>query len=93
MNLWHNHNILNCCLSAVTETIKGKMMDILEKFMHPTDETAEQIKSALTSSAGDYEAVPVDQLIDSSMENQLTQVHKVTMKVKGFCHLLSILCV
>ncbi|GFG32724.1 hypothetical protein Cfor_12294, partial [Coptotermes formosanus] len=65
------------------ETIKGKMMDILEKFMHPTDETAEQIKSALTSSAGDYEAVPVDQLIDSSMENQLTQVHKVTMKVKA----------
>lgn len=65
------------------ETIKGKMMDMLEKFMHPTDEIAEKIKSALTSSSGDYEAVPVDQLIDSSIENQPTQVHKVTMKIKA----------
>jgi hypothetical protein len=88
---WHSRNILNSCLSTVTETIKGKMMDMLEKFMHPTDEIAEKIKSALTSSSGDYEAVPVDQLIDSSIENQPTQVHKVTMKIKGFSHLLSIL--
>lgn len=59
-------------------------MDMLEKFVHPTDETAEKIRSALTSSTGDYEAVPVDQLIDSNIDSQPTQAHKVTIKAKGF---------
>jgi len=77
-------------LSTVTETIKGKMMDMLEKLMHPTDETAEKIKSALTSSTGDYEAVPVDLVIDSMPEIQPALQHKVTMKRKGFCHLLAV---
>jgi hypothetical protein len=66
--------------------MKGKMMDMLEKLMHPTDETAEKIKSALTSSTGDYEAVLVDLLVDSRPESQPTQAHKVTMKIKGYCH-------
>ena len=65
-------------------------MDMLEKLMHPTDETAEKIKSALTSSTGDYEAVPVDLVIDSMPEIQPALQHKVTMKRKGFCHLLAV---
>lgn len=93
MNSWHSLDIFNSCLSTVIETFKGKMMDMLEKLMHPTDETAEKIKSALTSSAGDYEAVPVDLLIDSGPESQPALAHKVTVKIKGFCHLLSVLCI
>jgi len=88
VNSWHSLDILNSCLSAVTETVKGKMMDMLEKLMHPTDETAEKIKSALTSSTGDYEAVPVELLIDSRAESQPALAREVTTKIKGFCHLL-----
>lgn len=91
MNSWHSLDILNSFLSTVTETIKEKMMDMFEKLMHPTDETAEKIKSALTSSTGDYEAVPVDLLIDSRPESQPALAHEVTTKIKGFCHLLSVL--
>jgi len=55
-------------------------MDMLEKLMHPTDETAEKIKSALTSSPGDYEAVPVDLPIHSNVNIHPPQA---TAKVKG----------
>jgi hypothetical protein len=85
VNFWHSLGIFNNCLFTDAETVKGKMMDMLEKLIHPTDETAEKIKSALTSSTGDYEAVPVDLLIDSRPESQPAQAHKVTMKIKGYC--------
>lgn len=58
-------------------------MDMLEKLIHPTDETAENIKSALTSSPGEYEAVPVDLLIDSNVDVQPIPAEKATVKIKG----------
>jgi hypothetical protein len=83
MNSQHGLNIAYSCLYSVTETFKGKMIDMLEKLMHPTDETAEKIKSALTSSPGEYEAVPVDLMIDSDVDIQPTQAQKATVKIKG----------
>ncbi|XP_021920669.1 AP-4 complex accessory subunit Tepsin-like isoform X2 [Zootermopsis nevadensis] len=65
------------------ETFKGKMIDMLEKLMHPTDETAEKIKSALTSSPGEYEAVPVDLMTDSDVDIQPAEAQKATVKIKA----------
>lgn len=58
-------------------------MDMLEKFIYPTDETAEKIKSALTSSPGHYEAVPVDLLMESNIDIQSTQAQTAPVKIKG----------
>jgi hypothetical protein len=51
--------------------------------MYPTDETAEKIKSALTSSPGQYEAVPVKLLMDSNVDIQSTQSQTAPIKIKG----------
>jgi hypothetical protein len=59
------------------------MMDMLEKYMYRTDETAEKIKSALTSSPGLYEAVPVDLQMESSFDIQATQEGAAPVKIKG----------
>lgn len=58
-------------------------MEMLEKFIYPTDETAEKIKSALTSSAGHYEAVHVNLLMDSNADIQSTQAQTTPVKAKG----------
>jgi hypothetical protein len=83
MNSQYGLHIAHSCLCSVTDTFKGKMMDMLEKLMHPTDETAEKIKSALTSSPGQYKAVPVDLMTDSNVDIQPTQVQNTTSKIKG----------
>lgn len=83
MNSQHELGIAHRCLCPVTETFKGKMIDMLEKLMHPTDETAEKIKSALTSSPGEYEAVPVDLMTDSDVDIQPAEAQKATVKIKG----------
>jgi hypothetical protein len=59
------------------------MMDMLEKFVYRTDETAEKIKSALTSSPGLYEAVPVDLLMESNFDMEATQAQTAAVKIKG----------
>ncbi|PNF39371.1 hypothetical protein B7P43_G13654 [Cryptotermes secundus] len=65
------------------ETIKGKMMDMLEKFIYPTDETAEKIKSAMTSSPGHYEAVRVNLLMDSNVDIQSAQAQTASVMIKA----------
>jgi hypothetical protein len=70
------------------------MMDMLEKFIYPTDETAEKIKSAMTSSAGHYEAVPVNILMDSNVDIQSTQAQTTPVKIKGSLQsVFSFMCV
>ncbi|KAJ4443213.1 hypothetical protein ANN_04881 [Periplaneta americana] len=64
------------------ETIKDKMIDMLEKLMNPTDETAEKIKSALTSSPGNYEAVLVDPLIVSNSDVPSPQA-RTSVKIRA----------
>ncbi|KAJ9578693.1 hypothetical protein L9F63_005055, partial [Diploptera punctata] len=60
------------------ETVTEKMIDVLEKLMLPTDDTAEKIKSALSSSPGDYEPVPVESHTIIS-----TEVHKPVPRVRA----------
>jgi hypothetical protein len=59
------------------------MMDMFEKFIYRTDETAEKIKSALASSPGRYEAVPVDVLMESNIDIQSTEAWTAPVKIKG----------
>lgn len=69
-------------------------MDMLEKFIYPTDETAEKIKSAMTSSPGHYEAVRVNLLMDSNVDIQSTQAQTASVMIKGSLQsVFSFMCV
>ena len=70
--------ILKPVYNLVIETVTEKVMDVLEKFMNPIDDTAEKIKSALSSSPGDYKAVPIEAQVDIS-----TKVQKTIPRVRG----------
>ncbi|XP_067005792.1 AP-4 complex accessory subunit tepsin isoform X2 [Anabrus simplex] len=62
------------------ETIKGKVLDIFEKLVNPVDGTAEVIKSALTSSPGNYEAVQIEQSNEMLFQPRMKKSTSTTTK-------------
>lgn len=69
------------------ETVKDKAMDILIKLIHPTDDSNEIIKQALTSSSGEYTPVKIDSLSCSQSQetphNTDVQKFKIKSHVPG----------
>ncbi|XP_049802198.1 AP-4 complex accessory subunit Tepsin-like isoform X4 [Schistocerca nitens] len=65
------------------ETVKDKAMDILIKLIHPTDDSNEMIKQALTSSSGEYTPVKIDSLSSSQSQDAPHNTDVQKFKVKS----------